>query len=197
MLVNEVLQWSVLLFVVVVVLGLARQLGTFILPHEQQLAAMGPSLGDRLDEKFVSAEDQAQLMQLLRDRDAEFALVLVLADRCQGCDSIVQQLTFAKGHSVPILAIGKACQPNFIARLARVADVVVNDVDGKRAAAGGVVATPYGIQLGANARVLAVGAAAGVYDLLERAAPRSMTNPTGRAIDLPDAAVMNGGAHVN
>jgi hypothetical protein len=165
-LLNELLQWSVLVFLLVVVIGLARQLGVFMLPHHAQLAEQGPELGDRLNRQFVPPADQERLVDLIADQEARCGIVVVLDEACGGCAALVEDLSHST-RSVPLLAVAKESGPEFVERLRKVADIVVDDREGEGVRAAGIVATPYGVKVGSDARVTEVAAASDLQFLLE------------------------------
>lgn len=191
MLVNELLQWATLLLILIVVLGLARQLAVFMQPHDEQLAEAGPGVGDRVRDDFLPAASVERLTDLMRARETEAGLVLVLSEQCTGCVSVLEYLERSPEIPLPLAAVAKESGDDFAARLAEVFDTVVEDRDGSRVEAAGIVATPYAVTLGTDGRVSGRAAAIGVYDVVEELVPPPPEEP--EVVTVPAAAGSAGG----
>jgi hypothetical protein len=74
-LINELAQWAVLLFLTIFVLGLTRQLGNFLVPPEQQRAReVGPGLGTALPADLLAAGARERLAAVMAARATGWAV---------------------------------------------------------------------------------------------------------------------------
>jgi hypothetical protein len=160
---------ALLVFLGVMVFGLTRQLGSFIVPRRDQLVQQGPEintrpvglLGDRLS---------AELRERLSGASDRRALVMVVDERCVGCMSLIDRLeagVWDMGDR-PLVAVVKQSRPEFVARVQAVADWVVDDPTGHRLRDAGITATPYGLILDGDLRVRDRDVGGGVEDLITR-----------------------------
>lgn len=153
MIVNEIVQWAVLAFLGVFVLGLTRQLGKFLVSPRQELVAdNGPALGKRVPERILGGDDAGQVARLMRERDVDWSAVLVVGEGCVGCGPLLERLE-ADGvpDGGPVVIAARSASPEYRERLERLADVVV--VDEQAVADLKIRATPFGLVLDDMLRV--------------------------------------------
>lgn len=131
MLLNELAQWAALLFLGIFVLGLTRQLGDFLVPSRERVAEnRGPKIGKRLPAGLLPAGDHRRLLELMEERAARWAALLVVSEDCPRCKTLIERLaeTGAPDHA-PVVALSSRSGPDHTAVLEATADIVV--VDGK------------------------------------------------------------------
>lgn len=154
MIINELAQWAVLLFLVVLVLGLTRQLGHFLLPHHEQVLDPAPDVGDRLPAVLTSDVERDQLAALADAETAGLLTMLVLNEQCNGCQHLLED--FEKGRVVrhgPLAFVAKESSGDFVERMRRQADLVIEDADAAKTQAAGISATPFLLVLDRELRV--------------------------------------------
>ncbi len=129
LLLNELAQWAALLVIGVFVFGLLRQLGDFLVPPRERAArARGPSLGAALPAGLLSEEERSRLLELLRDRSAGWAAVLVVDEECPRCEELLENLERTGApEGAPVVALSNKSGPAHRARLEEVADLVAVD----------------------------------------------------------------------
>lgn len=145
MLLNELAQWSVLLVLAVFVFGLTRQLGHFLTPPEGQRGLdYGPAVGDRLPEVLLSSSERDELSSLMASAGTRAAALIVVHEQCDPCEVWLDALARSGGVDVPLVMMASNASPQYVARLAPYADLVVAD-DGatERLRATNLTATPF------------------------------------------------------
>lgn len=152
---NEILQWLTLSFCAVFLFGLTRQLGFFLMPRREELATHGPSLGKRLSEELLPAEDQQRLQQLSRERRSDFVGYVVIYDKCASCENLIQEVRDPLTRRIPVAALAVGSDPEFQRRALDTFDVVVLDPLGEIRQQAEIIATPFVILLDANLNVVA------------------------------------------
>lgn len=168
MIVNEVLQWAVLVFLAVLVVGLTRQLGFFLTPRAQQLEEMGPEPGRTLKPSVVTEAERDHLRDLMASRGERAALLAVVDERCRGCETFVHNLEtgFRDDFKIPVALLVREGSPAYLARLRAAADLVIADPDDERSRAAGIVATPYALVVDAAMKVRARDVAGDMWRLV-------------------------------
>jgi hypothetical protein len=154
MLLNELLQWAAIAFLGVFVLGLTRQLGAFLSSgREQQSVLQGPAVGRPIPEKLLEPAERAVVLEMLGERECDWAALVVLDENCPGCDQLVAHVE-RKGmpEGAPLIAICRSSTGTHRARLHEVADMVL--VDPIRLKDAGIEATPFTILLDSGLRVI-------------------------------------------
>lgn len=126
---NEVAQWAVLLFLSIFVLGLTRQLGNFLTAGREQRATVeGPEKGREIPRALVIPEERRRLAELMHGRAVEWFGIIVMDERCVGCDEMLAHLE-SEGvpELAPLLVVLHGSSDEHFARVRRVADVAVVD----------------------------------------------------------------------
>lgn len=142
MLLNELAQWAVLIFVAIFVLGLTRQLGNFLVPsHERVAHGVGPDVGKRLPEHLVSPEERDRIHSLMDAKQAAEVAFLIVGENCSGCVGVLQRLEDGDDRPVPLVVLSRNSGPEHLARLEGVADLALVDLD--RLNAAGLTVTPF------------------------------------------------------
>lgn len=143
--INEFAQWAVLAFLGVYVLGLTRQLGKFLVPHREELARMGPAVGDALPDGLLTATQRQSLLQLVRTSGQGAAALVVIDERCSGCVALVEALS---GRPVSdaeprfIAFLKEPSEGEFAERVAESFDLVLADPTGEALDRADIFGTP-------------------------------------------------------
>lgn len=152
MIVNEFAQWAAIAFLAILVLGLTRQLGHFLVPRREELAMEGPALGKPLPDELLDRGEKALASDALRPNE-EFAVAAVLSDSCPGCLALIRFLEEERlPAGVPALVGVVSGNDDFVQRTRDVFRVVVRD-DGTRAKSASVIALPYVMVIDRELRV--------------------------------------------
>lgn len=127
--VNEILQWGVIAFMGVFLIGLTRQLGLFLVPARDIRAQdEGPPLGRALPADLLEPDDQARLRAMIDGRHSSFAFVAFIDEFCPGCAALQAQLEeLGPPHGAPTVALLRAAGDDYRARVERAFDLVVID----------------------------------------------------------------------
>lgn len=168
MLINELLQWAVLVFIGVFVFGLTRQLGNFIVPKREQLATeIGPSVGKPLPRDVLSGDARARVARLFAEGGAGFGSLVVVDEECTGCKALIERLerTPLPGGG-PLVIMSHKSGPDHAARLNRISPIVISDPEGLTAA--GLNTAPFVIVLDEQLKVLHKEVAPDVDFVIER-----------------------------
>jgi hypothetical protein len=169
LLTSEILQWAVLLFLVFMVFGLTRQLGFFLVPHQEQLKQQGPQEGDRLGGEIFTPADRTAFQRALTATESRGGAVIVIDENCIGCRQLLEdleQLSRAP-RLMPLVGWVRRSSPAFVERAGAVFDVVLDDAEGARASGAGIVGTPFAMMIDADLRVERVELGALLPELLE------------------------------
>lgn len=153
MLINELAQWAVLIFVAVLALGLTRQLGNFIVPRREQIAyELGPDIGSVVGAPILQDEEAGRLREAIDSGPTDWGAIVVVDERCYGCDGLLAALEEdGPPEGAPVVALSRDSGAEHRARLERCADDVIVDAD--RLRAGELNATPFVMILDRELRV--------------------------------------------
>jgi hypothetical protein len=151
---NELAQWAVLVFIAIFVVGLTRQLGDFLVPKKTQLASdTGPPVGRKLPAGVLSQREHRQVQELMQERSAGWATLLIVTEGCPGCGTLLERLqTAERPHRAPVIALSRKSSPSHESSLREVADLVI--VDGGRLKAAGLSVTPFAVIVDSSLTVL-------------------------------------------
>jgi len=154
-LVNEAAQWSVMLFLVIFVVGLTRQLGHFLVASSprEKVEAEGPTTGSVVAESLLTDLERRRMTDLREARQADWMAIVALSEDCTGCQELlaVWEEQPARGTG-PLAVICRRATGAFQRRLERAADVVV--VDEKRFDRALIGITPFTMILDEEFRVV-------------------------------------------
>lgn len=145
--INETLQWIVILVILVFVVGLTRQLGQLLTSGRSDKAAtQGPDLDRRLPRGVLTEPESAQLRALMSQRDSDWAAVLAVDERCMGCNEVISKLE-AEGvpRGAPVVAVSRQAGAEFERRLDAAFDMVA--VGAERLRAADLQLTPFVLML--------------------------------------------------
>lgn len=143
MIINELAQWAAIMFLGVFVVGLTRQLGRFLVPRGEDAALeMGPELNDTLPTELIDGMERARLRDLIEASVSKWAGIIVVDDRCTGCDRLLEGIA-EKGtpDDAPLVAFSRSSDEAHRAKISELADIVI--VDGDRLKATGLRVTPF------------------------------------------------------
>jgi hypothetical protein len=180
--VNEALQWAVLLCLSVFVFGLTRQLGHFLISNRnERSAAHGPTEGRMVPRSVIHDAERRELKRLMSERGTPWAAVAAVAEHCVGCRTLIDELE-EKGvpERAPLVLLTSEARADYLERVSGLADIVVNG-DG-RFQAGGIGMTPFVFLLDADLRVVHKAGAATVGGTFKEW--RGARNGTGGVLDV-------------
>jgi hypothetical protein len=152
--INEFAQWSVLIVLAIFVLGLTRQLGTYLVPaRDVRAREVGPSLGATLPSRFFLPDERASLDALMRGRRTDWVLLLVVSESCPQCGALLERMLARAGATakLPIVALSRGSSVEHRGQLERVADLVV--VDSDRLDAAELTVAPFALIVDRDLRV--------------------------------------------
>jgi hypothetical protein len=143
LLLNELAQWAALVFVAVLLLGLLRQLGDFLVPPRERLAfARGPKLGRGLPDGLLREAERLELLSLMTQRGTGWAAMVVVDEDCPRCATLIERLKEAGAPaSAPVVALSSSSGTAHRALLESAADLVV--VDAERLERAGLDVSPF------------------------------------------------------
>jgi hypothetical protein len=152
--VNELAQWAALLFVAVLVVGLTRQLGNFLIPRHEQLALdVGPRVGRKLPGDLLSPDEHRQVLDLIQERRTGWAAFLVVSEGCPGCKDLLERLeSTGAPQRAPVIALSRKSGEEHVTALRAATDLVI--VDGARLKAAGLTITPFAMIVDRSMTVL-------------------------------------------
>jgi hypothetical protein len=167
-LLNELAQWAALVVLGVFVLGLTRQLGAFLTPRAQELADMGPDVGQPLPEFLFTGDERGRLIELIAGSSATRGTVLVLDERCAGCRALVEDLRAVVERMVMPLAVvlKESRDDDFRRAVAAIAALVVHDETGAVSQRAGIFGTPFAMVIDGSLTVVEKKFAADLPELL-------------------------------
>ncbi len=124
-LVNEAAQWSVLVVLIVIVLGLLRQLSLFIYGGDQ---GPGPRIGASLPRGLLDGGRRRQLAARIADSSYPAAAILMLDEQSMPCRRLLEELESFRGPRVAIAAIvSERSSAEYEWRVASQVDVIVKE----------------------------------------------------------------------
>jgi hypothetical protein len=197
--INEALQWAVLLALSVFVFGLTRQLGHFlIINRADRSASNGPDLGKAVPGGLLHDAERDALRALMRERSSDVAAVAAVAEHCPGCRTLLDELADnGAPEGMPLVLLAASASDEFRSRLTSLSDVTV--IEEQRIKAGGIGLTPFVFILDEQFNVVHKEAAMTVHGTLRSWRRTGDRNDT-LAVHLRDAdreqliASTNGGA---
>ena len=167
MLINELAQWAVLILLAVIVFGLLRQLGHFIVPRREELLYRGPDIDGDLPRELLTGVHAHDLRETIAASRGGLGLVVALNENCSGCKALISGLeAFGRPLEAPLVAIVDST-PESRARIAQVFDYVVDDPGGGFTRNAGIMATPFVLAVDAELRVRHRAISSGVHELME------------------------------
>ena len=148
--VNETVQWAVLVLVVLLVLGVLRQISV-MLPPTSRAVSSGPPVGRHLPKHLY---ERLRNMPELLNGDTILAFV---TEACTGCQRLLASIeepamTTARRH---LALVAKAPSEPFREALAETGVPTIEDSDGTIWAACQVSATPLVVRVDSTGRVRA------------------------------------------
>lgn len=148
--VNEVVQWAMLVMVALALLGVLRQVSVMV-PARARAAPSGPEIGSRIDRRLLD-EARRQMKPGISERGAILAFV---TEQCAGCQHLLASIPNLDGHldDLPLLLVAKTPSPAFRRAIAKTGVPVINDVSGQVWRAARVTATPLVVRLDKSGRV--------------------------------------------
>jgi hypothetical protein len=154
--INEIIQWLVLLGIVVLMLGLYRQLAVFLTANATDFElSSGPAIQRRLPERVLTELDR---LGVLKSREA--LLLAFISEGCGGCQRLLGSLTedsltkIRKSHELKPILVALSPSDRFAASLHELSVPVVED-DGTLWAMCNVQATPSLVKVNARGVVTA------------------------------------------
>lgn len=140
--INEILQWAVLLSLAMFLLGLTRQLGRYmIVTRNDRSDAQGPTLGKRLPRGAFSDHERATMTERMASGRSDYAALLFVDDRCAGCEQALAELEDGPVTEAMVVAISRRSDEKHARRLDELVDLAV--VDEQRFKILGVDLTPF------------------------------------------------------
>jgi hypothetical protein len=154
LIINELLQWAVLLFMGVFLFGLTRQLGNFLVSGRDRAdIEAGPEIGKRLPAEVLTGDARERLKALMAERGESHAVLFVVGEECSACHGLLESLREADGPDrMPVATIAHAAGDEYMTLLESSADVVSIDGDGLKKAE--LVATPFALVVDDDLRVV-------------------------------------------
>jgi len=132
--INELLQWAVLTFVGIFVVGLTRQLGFFMTPNREHVAIEhGPELSQQLSFPRGVRDSLGPFRDLIASKSAGYGLVIAVDEFCPGCAGLLERLRQnGSPDGAPVLALVKEESLDFRAEVESDVDLAVFGEDAKR-----------------------------------------------------------------
>jgi hypothetical protein len=157
-LLNESVQWALLLFIAVFVLGLTRQLGLFLVPRRAQLSEAGPPTGREMPNYLLGGLERSALREAIQQSPRGQGLFVVTHQECEVCEELMVQLADSgRGtdlQGVPVAILASGLDQRFVSAAEAAADVLVKDGDGSKRRRSRIVATPFVFVLDSDLRIL-------------------------------------------
>lgn len=142
--INEFIQWAVLVFLAIFVFGLTRQLGLYIVPRQQQLEDLGPQLNKVVPSKLIAGTDRTRLAQLLKSSQSGWAGIIVVDEACNSCSEMVEDvLRHGVPDDAPMVAITNATETDLHKDLMQIVDLIIVDPKAEKTQQAGIHVTPF------------------------------------------------------
>jgi hypothetical protein len=144
---SELAQWAAIFALGVMVVGLTRQLGAFLLPHRDQLTQSGPQPGSLLRSPLITPEEQTEIKAAMTRLSAASGVMLIVDQNCMGCRDLIDDLNelASRERRMPLVGLVKGSGVRFVADAHRVFDVVIEDPESVRVRAADIVAAPHAL----------------------------------------------------
>jgi hypothetical protein len=154
MLLNELAQWAVLLFIAIFVIGLTRQLGNFIMPKRERVDLdIGPRVGDLVSDRLFSEAESRAIRELITASSLDWGTLVVLHDHCSGCSTLLDGVDRkGKPRDAVMVALTRDEAADHVDRLRRLSDMTI--VDGQRLDDAELFTAPFVLMVDADLRVL-------------------------------------------
>lgn len=144
---NEVLQWTVLLVLGVVVLGVLRQVSLYV-PAKASGSISGPKIGAPLPKRFL-----AQLGSSFSRPLPDEYLVAFVKEGCVACSQLLTSLenSWTNSEGLPVVLVAKTTNPEFESALVQLGFPLLVDRSGSLWRSLNVSATPLVIKVRSGA----------------------------------------------
>ncbi|MEA2195867.1 MAG: hypothetical protein QOG42_2603 [Solirubrobacteraceae bacterium] len=196
---NELAQWATLLFLGVFIVGLTRQLGRFILPHESERPGLAPVQGPPVGARLEHMVPERLLEALTRARSVieagEPAVLVIVRDNCASCEVLLNELDSSPARPAVVALLTDPTSAEHVETVAAAVDDVVSDPDGQIAKDILIAATPFVLLLGEKLEVLHKQLGGTVDDALRDLAIRRARDDASVSPEAgePDGALTSGG----
>ena len=141
---NELAQWAVLVFVLLLVVGLLRQLGAFLAGSQAGPDVGGPPLGERLPAQAFEASTLERVRGLAAGSETGELALLVMEHDCEPCERLLSRLRHLGGPPrVPTVAVIANGHHDGGAGADGIFDLIVDDRARHVASALSISATPF------------------------------------------------------
>lgn len=165
--INEILQWAVLAFLAVFVLGLTRQLGNYLVPAREVVAHdNGPRVGAHLPNAVLGPDSREKLLAVMDARGSKWTLAAVLGETCESCKPWLERLSKPVPGSPAVLLLTRDCSDEYADRLRSVADAVI--IGSAALDQARLRVTPFGMVLDEDLRIVDKAVAPGFDTLVQR-----------------------------
>lgn len=182
MILNEMLQWAVLVFLAIFLLGLTRQLGLFLVPRREQLSQYGPAEGRSLPNYLIGGRDREVFRTAIAQSAAGAGLFLVTHQDCEVCGELLTELSVNRRNhelaNVPMAVMASGHDEGYISTAAAAGDVLVRDPDGSKRNRSKIAATPFVFVVDADMKILRKEVTANLSDATALAIGRGGTGET-------------------
>jgi hypothetical protein len=145
MIVNEIAQWAVLVFLAVVSFGLLRQLGSYVAPRSEEAAReYGPSIGSALPQVLFSDEEWRTVRALVAGSRENGLALMFLDENCEACErwaTVFEERGPLEG--IPLVAYINGDALSLDNGFVRAADLIVKDTQREVMNDVNIRATPF------------------------------------------------------
>lgn len=150
--VNESLQWALLVALVFLILGAFRQIA-LIVPPDLRAVPSGPAVGDPLPNRTLASVHSA--LGWTASPKAEDTTIAFITESCVGCRQLVSNAVRAVegGRIANLVFLAREPSQQYLRALEETGVPLVADGDGKHWAACDITATPLVVRVGADGKV--------------------------------------------
>lgn len=152
--VNETLQWALLVVIAFVLLGVLRQVALALPTHYRAQTVSGPSIGSHLPRPLLR-----RLPSSVMDgpSGADEAIVAFVTEACIGCQRLLSEISSGRAPSeAPLVLVAKNPSVPFLRALEELRTPIIHD-DGRIWAACRVTNTPLVVRVDREGKVVAKG----------------------------------------
>lgn len=150
--VNETLQWTAIIVVGVLLIGVLRQVSLALPPPARRTSAPGPSVGDRLPSVVLR-----ELLKRLPSAPVGDWYVAFVTEGCVGCERLLSDVETRTANDEDLILVANKPSRHFRRALTELEVPVIEDQSGDLWKASGVTATPLVVRVDPQGRVVAKG----------------------------------------
>jgi hypothetical protein len=147
-LINEIVQWALLVILGLLLLGVLRQVGLMLPPPESRELASGPSLGGKVPNALL-----VRVRAIRNGSSSEPTILAFVAESCPACQHLLAELPSGEDRMPQLVLVAKQPTASFRVAVETTGYPVIVDESGDLWRSAKVTATPLVMRISGDGTV--------------------------------------------